>query len=223
MLAKRFEIIDQLRALAIVLMVIFHLTYNLNHFGFMVVDFFKGFWFYLPRFIVFLFLFCVGFSLRHSHINGIQWRKFNSRLAKLVLFAALISLFTWLAFPDRWVYFGALHCIALTSVLALPFIFVPRLALITGVSMLVLDVGFDIGIPFYEMDQKSIDYIPAFPWLGVVLIGIFVHYAGIEKIPYPFKSTAMSYLSKHSLLIYLIHQPILFSLVYAVAYLTRGM
>ncbi len=216
MTTQRIEIIDHIRASAIILMIIFHLMYDLTQFKFIQIDFYHGFWFYLPRFIVFLFLICVGISLRLSHINGIQWRKFNLRLGKLVIFAALISLSTWIMYPDKWVYFGILHCIAATSVIALPFVFMPRLALGVGIVMLVLHLGFDIGIPFYEMDQKSIDYIPVFPWVGVVLIGIFVHYVGIERVAYPLHSRFLNYMSRHSLIIYLIHQPIMFSAIYLV-------
>ena len=140
--APRYALIDHIRASAIMLMMVYHLMYDLRYFKYIDIEIHSGLWFYLTKVIIFLFLFCVWFSLRHFHSNGIRWKKFNARFLKIVLFALLISLFTYIVFPDNWVYFGVLHCIAVTSVIALPFIYVPRLALVSGVLMVVLDLGF---------------------------------------------------------------------------------
>lgn len=67
----------------------------------------------------------------------------------------------------------------------------------------------------------SVDYTPLFPWFGVVLIGMGVSsilYAGgvrqfaIRTLP-DFFITPLSFLGRHSLVIYLIHQPIIILLL----------
>ncbi len=59
----RFWEVDFLRVMAIILMVLFHLAYDLNYFGVYEVELVSGFWFYLARFAAMLFLLLGGFSL----------------------------------------------------------------------------------------------------------------------------------------------------------------
>lgn len=69
----------------------------------------------------------------------------------------------------------------------------------------------------------AVDYFPIFPWLGVVFLGIFLGnllYAENRRnfsLPdwgafFPF--SALEFLGRRSLLIYMIHQPILLALLY---------
>ena len=66
--ASRYAIIDQIRGVAIVLMVFFHLFFDLKMFGAVSINFSKDpFWYFIPRLIVFLFLIAVGLSLALVH------------------------------------------------------------------------------------------------------------------------------------------------------------
>ncbi len=72
----------------------------------------------------------------------------------------------------------------------------------------------------FQMD----DYLPLFPWLGYFLLG-----AEIGRIVYPFRQSAfrqppawllaavkpLEFLGRHSLLVYVLHQPILLSVLFA--------
>ena len=75
-----------------------------------------------------------------------------------------------------------------------------------------------MDIPWFSLPHQSWDYIEPFPWLGASLFGLFATRKNLYKIDIPKnKITRMfTYLGKHSLVIYLIHQPILFSLVYGI-------
>ena len=53
------------------------------------------------------------------------WSAYIARLGRIALAAAVISLATFFLFPDSWIFFGILHCIALSSVLALPALVAP--------------------------------------------------------------------------------------------------
>ncbi|MBF0207258.1 MAG: DUF1624 domain-containing protein [Oligoflexia bacterium] len=100
-----------------VLMIFYHLAYNLNYWRLLDIPLYKNFfWFSLPYLIVFLFLYCSGISLFIAYADPVRrqkniQKKFFLRWLKLTLCALLISLVTYKLFPDRWVYFGILHCI----------------------------------------------------------------------------------------------------------------
>ena len=213
----RYPLIDLTRVLAILLMVFFHLFYDLNLFGFVDIDFYQqDFWYSLPRIIVFLFLLSVGMSLREAHYPLIKWKKFWKRWGQIVLSSLVISLITYKLFPENWIYFGTLHCIAITSLLGLPFIRTPFLAGFSGAILLILSITFKIDIPWWKLPHTSMDYIPPFPWLGWVLIGISLHRVGFHQSfrSWPPGAAIWKWMGRHSLLIYLIHQPLLFSLAW---------
>lgn len=209
----RYPLVDVVRGVAIVLMIIFHGAYDLNLFGFVEIDFFKDqFWYVLPRIIVFLFLLAVGFGLTIAHRDEIKWSPFWKRFGKVAICAVGISIGTYFMFPKSWVYFGTLHCIALTSLLALPFLKHPKISLAIGLLLTLPHLYFGKSIPWILMEHKSMDYIPPFPWLGVVLFGVFATHQGWHKIQFSVKP--LEFLGRHSLLIYMIHQPILYGLVF---------
>ena len=92
----RYKILDQIRGLAIVLMVIFHIAYDLNIFGFVTIDFQQDiFWWTLPRVIVTLFLLAVGISLSLVHGQGIKWKKFYKRYSLISIYAVIITISTY--------------------------------------------------------------------------------------------------------------------------------
>ncbi len=211
----RYTLIDQLRGLAVLLMVVFHFFYNLNFFDIISVGSKGGFWSEFAHLIVTMFLISVGLSLTLVHNQAIKWQKFLRRLAILVVCAAGISLSTYVLFPDRWIYFGTIHSIAVTSVLALPFLRFPRVALVAAALLL----GFNyvgLGIPWFSLSQGSMDYVPPFPWLSAVLLGVFLYYQNVHKIQFTLYviEPVVQFFGKHALLVYLIHQPILYGMAY---------
>ena len=214
---KRYFIIDQIRGVAIVLMVFFHLFYDLTIFGAVSINFSKEpFWYFLPRVIVFLFLTAVGLSLSVAHEKKVQWKKFFPRLYKITLLAICVSIMTWFMFPKAWVYFGTLHCIALCSLMALPFLRFPKLSLFIALSLLIPSALFDKNLPWFTLSHASMDYISPFPWFGVVCLGLFLKTKGFHTINLGHGKvlSALSLLGRHSLKIYILHQPLLFGVLY---------
>ncbi len=214
---KRYHIIDSIRGLAVLLMIIFHFSYDLTMFGYASFDVNKDlFWWVFPRVIVFLFMFSVGLSLRLVHLEYIRWKKFWIRFIKLVVLAGIISAYTYAAFPNNWIYFGTLHSIAVCSILALPFLRWPKLSLGIAMALIIPSTFFDLDIPWFILPHASMDYIPPFPWVGVCLLGIFAHYRNLHELSVPNNTffRLLNKMGKHSLLIYMMHQPILFSIVW---------
>ncbi|ATH08218.1 hypothetical protein BIY24_09725 [Halobacteriovorax marinus] len=224
-MSKRFPLIDQIRGLAIILMIIFHFFYDLKIFGHNNINFNRDFfWFELPRLIVFLFLIAMGLSLPLVHSPKINWKKFWPRWIKIALGALVITVYTYFTFKNSWVYFGTLHCIALASIVSLPFIRIPKIAGAIGVCLLVLKLFFGISIPWFELSHASMDYIPLFPWIGCIFLGFALWSFNFHQLnPFNFKfMRPLEKMGQHSLLIYMIHQPILYGLVYSYTYLTQS-
>jgi len=207
-------------------MILFHLCYDLNYFRFISVDIVKGSgWTAFREVIVSLFLFAVGVSLVLAHRRGIRWGAVKDRALILGAAAGAVSLGTWWVFPDYWVYFGILHLIWVASLLGLLFIGRPRMAL--GVALLIL-WGTATGVlgterlfewlrPLLHLPKYTVDLAPVFPWFAVVLLGIsFASSGWAERVERRVPTggcpggNLLRAAGRHSLAIYLIHQPILF-------------
>ena len=217
---SRFLLIDVLRGFTVVLMIIFHFSFDLNYFRVVIFDILPHpFWYFFPRLIVFLFLFATGMSLKIAHSEKIHWKKFLKRLGVLIFWALVISVTTYFLFPDYWIYFGTLHAIAVVSVISLFFLNRPYLSLIVALLLFIPSIAFDFNLPWFQLSHPSWDYISPFPWMGASLLGIFAVHKGLHqkfflspvKLSTPVR--CLKFLGQHSLIIYLIHQPILFGLV----------
>jgi uncharacterized membrane protein len=224
-LPGRSLFLDALRGFTVLLMIIFHFSFDLDHFGFFNIDIIHApFWYFFPRLIVFLFLFAVGIALKLAHQNEIKWRAFTKRLLLILFWAAIISAVTFYAFPENWIYFGTLHAIAVVSILSLPFLKRPVEALIIALCLFIPSIIYDQTIPWIQLPHSSWDYISPFPWVGASLLGIFAAHKGLHKLDFPSTKfvKSLNFLGKHSLFIYLIHQPILFGILMLVMKVSRS-
>lgn len=213
----RSPFLDILRGFTVVLMIIFHFSFDLDYFGLIQVDIIKDpFWYFFPRLIVFLFLFVTGMALAITHRNGFLIKPFLKRLMLIVFWAAVVSAATFFLFPDSWIYFGTLHAIVVISCFTIPFLKWPRVSLVVALALFIPSVFFDVTLPWFQLPHSSWDYISPFPWMGASLLGIFAVHKGLQFIPVKESeiSKALSFLGKHSLFVYLIHQPILFGLLF---------
>lgn len=222
---QRYFFLDFIRGIAIVLMVVFHLCFDLNNFKFIDINIYNSsFWHYFRFLIVSLFLLCVGVSLHLANSNGINFTKLKKRTFVLLLASFAISISTYITFENSWIYFGILHFIALSSVIGTVFVFVPTASLLLGIFIIIgwnLDLLhmhwlFDYTKEFFNLPSHTEDSVPLTPWFGVVLIGIFfgsknIHHFEIRKNKI---TKLVSYLGKNSLLVYLIHQPVLFGSIF---------
>jgi len=219
----RYNVVDEIRGFAIALMVIFHFFYDLNILNFVKIDFTGDlFWWIFPRVIVFLFFLSVGLGLPLAHTPKIKWNKFWIRFIKISGYAVLISLTTYFLFPDRWVYFGTLHCIALCSLLALPFLKWPKVGLIIFLALAIPSTFFNFDLPWIVLHGFSMDYISPFPWFGVVALGIFFFHVNFHKVDLAKWGVGpllkpLRFMGKHSLVIYVLHQPIIFGILFALS------
>ena len=231
--SSRYQLIDILRGVAIVLMVFYHFSYDLTYFQLVKFDFYRDpFWLNLRTLIVSLFLGLVGVSLVLATERGINRRRYFKRLGLLVLFSLAISINSYFMFPGRTIVFGILHFIAFASVVGLLFVRWPVVSLVVGLGIITLDriyqhAFFDqawvhwLGLMTHKPATE--DYVPVIPWFGVVLIGIFIGHQ-LQRAPAlkfvriwqsnNFLIRGLALAGRHSLLIYVLHQPILLGLLW---------
>jgi uncharacterized membrane protein len=210
-------------------MILFHLCYDLNYFRF-ISDIVGGAgWIAFRSLIVSLFLFAVGVSLVLVHRRGIRRRTVLRRALILGAAAGGVSLATRWIFPDYWVYFGILHLIWVASLLGLLFIGRPLFALAAAILILWGSargwLGTEALFQWLEgplhLPEYTVDLAPLFPWFSVVLLGISFASFGLESWPERFvvfregrAASLLALAGRHSLLIYLVHQPIIFGIVW---------
>lgn len=208
-------------------MIAYHFCFDLNYFGIIHQDMnHERFWLDSRAFIVSLFLIVAGISLVLA--SPLDAKHFWKRQGRLLAAAAVVTVGSWLMFPKSYIYFGILHFIFVASLIGRLFLNFPMTALVSGCSVVALGIGYSnpvFDLPFMHwigfMTHKPYteDYVPVFPWLGVVLIGIFLGNLLFERIRpgwIHLEIPAMklpSFMGRHSLAIYLLHQPILIGIL----------
>ncbi|MEI9900685.1 MAG: heparan-alpha-glucosaminide N-acetyltransferase [Hyphomicrobium sp.] len=185
------------------------------------------------------FVLLAGASLAMAHRNGIQWGPFWRRVGILAGAAVLVSIGTYIAFQQYFAFFGVLHALALFSILALPFIRGP-LWLLALVAAIVIGLPLAWTNPAFETPwlawiglwpamPMTVDLVPVFPWFGVLLVGLggmrLILGSGwrdrLAAIRGGAILGALAWLGRWSLLIYLLHQPLIYGAVYGVTMLVR--
>ncbi|KAB2699798.1 heparan-alpha-glucosaminide N-acetyltransferase [Brucella haematophila] len=226
--------IDIARGIALIAMAIYHFGWDLEFFGYMApATTAEGGWKLFARCIASSFLFLVGFSLVLAHGRGIRWRSVGIRLLQIVVAAAAITGVTYLMSPESFIFFGILHQIALASVLGLLFLRLPWIVTLIAAALVIAapyfaraEVFNHPALAFVGLSTvpiRSNDYVPLFPWFGAVLLGMAA--ARIAQrynllpllaggIKPAFLQKPLTFIGRHSLAFYLIHQPVLISLVY---------
>lgn len=221
-MSERYFEIDAVRGTAIILMVLYHTIFCL--YLFKIIDWFdpvtlNG----APGAAVFVAI--AGLSLVLARRNPAGLLK---RGLYILVFATVVSLVTFVAYPQAFVVFGVLHLIGLGTILSMPFLKM-RMQWVLAAGILVclctfVTQGFSgsplllpLGVTYPGF--TSLDYEPLIPWFGVMLIGV-----ALGKILYP-EGKRCSILSKlpemprglgwlcfigrHTLVIYMVHVPVI--------------
>lgn len=237
--SSRIPVVDVARGVALAAMIVYHFAWDLSFLGF--VDTAVGSdpaWVAFARSIAGSFLFLVGIGLVLADDAGQSWNSFFRRLAKVGLAAAAITVATLIAFPDAFIFFGILHMIAVGSILALPFLRAPvpltviAAALVLATPYFVGWTAFDplwlVWTGLYQTPPFTYDFAPVFPWFGPVLLGVACGRVIVDTrlrsvlatVPVRGRvSRALQTMGRWSLVVYLIHQPILLAILYPIAIL----
>jgi uncharacterized membrane protein len=224
--------IDFLRGLSIILMVGYHLLFDLGEFR--GVERFLGFstdlsttaWTIAQMFFATVFIALSGISstLTRSNVR---------RGLRLLAVSILVSAATYVFDPSSAVFFGILQCLAISMLLygaafekAAPFALTLAGAVVVGLGAALppirkaLTLRFDWLLPFglHSPSFSSFDYFPLVPWFGVFLVGAALGrtlYAPKRSLlPWRLPITFVNFAGRHSLLIYIVHQPVIMGVFY---------
>jgi uncharacterized membrane protein len=228
--ANRLLWLDASRTLALLAMVVFHFARDLEFFGVLPSGVtMTGGWALFARVIAGSFLFLSGVSLIVAHGSGLRFHAWAKRLVVIVLAALLVSVGTYVAFPESYVYFGILHVIAACSLIGVLMIAAPAWALIVS-ACLVLVADAYLGRQVFASPwmawtglsstvRPSLDFLPLVPWLAPFLMGMaFAKLVPMRGVFGTMQATrlvtAMTWPGRNSLAVYLCHQPVLLATIW---------
>lgn len=224
--------VDALRGVAIIMMVIYHLMWDLRGLAGYKINLYQGFWHTFQQVDASLFIGLVGVSLtlRYHAMQRrgtVRYAPYLRRGVSIFAWGVVVGLVTFLFDPSRYVRFGILHLIGFSILLAYPLVRYRWLNAVLGLLLL----GFGRIAGWFAVDSSwlgwlgldatprpALDYFPVIPWFGVVLLGIFVghllfpggrpRWRQIDTTSVgPLRLLQLS--GQNALLIYLIHQPLL--------------
>jgi len=234
---ERIWEIDFLRGLSIILMVCYHLLFDLGEFvgikkclGWS-TDLSSVAWTVAQYFFAGLFVILSGISSTLSRSNA-------RRGLKLLAVSLVVSAATYIFDPSSTVYFGILQCLAFSILIygvgfekAGPVACAVWGALVLGSTVALrllmrgVEVRFDWLLPFgiTSPSFSSFDYFPLFPWFGIFLagsaLGKSVYASKRSLVPVRLPETFINVAGRHSLLIYILHQPVILGILYVLGWM----
>lgn len=235
----RIHWIDNVRAVAFINMILYHLMFDLVYIFGVNVKWYRGTPGYVwQQAICMTLIFVSGMSCNFSK---------NNLKRGLVIFVCgmLMTVGTWLFMPSQFIVFGILHFLGIARII---FAFgekpLGKLNKMAGFAVAIalfaltkkLPSGY-LGIwdkPLWELPDvlyqskllfwaglphatfSSGDYFPVLPWIFLYLAGYYffgiLKERGIEGKR--FKDVpALSFIGKHTLLIYVFHQPVIYGVL----------
>lgn len=234
----RLHLIDEIRGFLIICMVFYHALYTLSN-AFHNHIFSHMFKFFSPIQPIFAAAFIIisGFCCVLSKSN-------LKRGLKLFVISMLITLFTYVFYPEQIILFGILHMLSISMILygllKPVLIKIPEyIGVIICIILFILTFDISLGkigpyslpLDIYKIDYLfpfgiynykfySADYFPLFPWIFIFFLGSFLGEMGIKngffECMYKKRCKLLSIIGKHTLLIYIVHQPIIYVIIWFV-------
>lgn len=236
----RAVLLDLARSLALVGMAVFHFNFDLVMFGYLPPEVIMvGFWPLWARMVASSFLILSGVGLSLAYGDGVDLRRLARRLIRIAGAAVVVTIGTRFAMGDQYVFWGILHMIAFGSVVGLLFLRLP-VAVTLAVAAAVFWTGWTVASPAFDAAPLlflglgaqpvwAVDYVPVFPWLAPVLVGIALGRWAVKAGVWPRiaavtvpKGSLLDWLAlpgRNSLWVYLGHQPVLIGLVWVWTFL----
>lgn len=231
-ISQRIWEIDFLRGLSIILVVCYHLLYDLG--AYVGIKRFLGWstdlstvaWTVAQHFFAGLFIILSGTSSTLSRSN-------IRRGLRLLAVSIAVTAVTYFFDPPSAIWFGILQLLAVSIMIygaaferAKPVtcaacgVFILGLGVVLHLLKRSMTIGFDWLLPFgiHSPGYSSFDYFPLIPWFGVFLIGAAlgksVYAPRRSLLPWRLPQTFVNAAGRHSLLIYIVHQPVILAVLY---------
>jgi uncharacterized membrane protein len=233
---NRFWEIDFARGLAVILMIVFNYSFALSYLSIYIFSHGWIYWTLFPRFVASLFISIAGLSLTLFYNQTKDHKKIISRGLKIFGLGLLITAVTFLTFPESFIIFGILHLIGISIIFGSLFLRFNKLNLFLGLLIIALGFylqNFSFNFPwllwlgFAPNNFYTFDYFPILPWFGVFLLGMFfgnlLYWNGkrsfkIKDLSKTYFARLSSFIGRHSLIIYLLHQPLLILVLLALGF-----
>lgn len=215
-----FEI-DFFRGIALIMMIVFHLIYDLKEFYSYNFEYLRGFWYYEGKIAAIMFMLISGISATFSRNN-------LKRGFVVFGYGMLLTVVTYFYDPKTYIRFGILHLLGFCKI-AYHYIGVFSNKILMAISITAITVGnifskVNVKNPYLypfgllASDFSSLDYYPILPWLGVFFLGVImgktIYPTKKSLLPFNPKFESIAYMGRNSLFIYLVHQPVLLLLLY---------
>jgi uncharacterized membrane protein len=236
--STRFIEIDMLRGLAIFLMIFGHILWDLDYFGLFPMNYAVYSLLQKTVPPLFFLLVGISIIVNKKKAEekpffneNIYYKNLILRGLKVFSLGMILTIGSLIYIPEKAVIFGVLHCIGVSIILtalflkfktsALPF---SLLILFSGtfISQFVFEkpTFFHLMVGLHQTNvwMYTIDYFPLIPWFGICLLGVvigdFLYSGSKRRFHMPDLSKykpviIFQWLGKHSLIIYLVHQPII--------------
>jgi uncharacterized membrane protein len=227
---ERIALLDALRGFSVILMVIHHMLYNLVY----VLD--APRWLFRnPAFTILhpmfagLFILLSGISSRFSRGNIKRGLKVSALAVGITVVTYLINIPIW---------FGILHLLGFSmlffgltrkfwDILPWKFAWVIYIALVIvgawAVANIPLQSEYLWMFGWVNPEFFSYDYFPILPWVFVFLLGtwagVYIDAGALPERFYTIDPPVFPAIGRRSLLIYVLHQPILYSIALGIAFL----
>ncbi|MBD3313715.1 DUF1624 domain-containing protein [Candidatus Woesearchaeota archaeon] len=234
---SRIPEVDFLRGIAILMMVFYHFMWDLWYLDVIDASVSSGFFNIFQTLTAGLFIFIVGVSLVLSYnLKKRRYRYFLIRGLKIFAGGLVITAGSLAFSPDAFVFFGILHFIGLSIIIAALFVRFTYFNLLIGTLSIAAGIyleKFIFSFPWlvwlgFRHPVSTLDLYPLLPWIGLVFLGMF---AG--KMLYPKGNRAFSlkiislkiknisrpvqYMGRHAFLIYFLHLPVVFAAAYLIS------
>ena len=122
----RYECVDILKGIAVVFMIVFHIFYFPNQYGYKEFNYDTRTLNIMARIAQIIFITGVGVNIYLSYQNSKNKKEFYEkqlkRIFKLLSLAIFITLFSYFIFGDKFVKFGILHFMAIASLILMLFV-----------------------------------------------------------------------------------------------------
>ena len=231
----RIHLLDVLRGGLVLAMVIYHFFWDLGYFKFIdLKNIIQGLPLLLAQCIGAGFIIVSGISFKLASLSYNFRAKFLKRLGVLLLICLLITLITVLLDGTSYIFFGIIHLMVACSLIGYLLSRIKHNYLLFVIFILSLTpsigkIKYDLPnyLSWLGVSQEvpiTNDFYPLFPWVSFYLFGLWVYQPIRSYITDQNKSSHINYykfsiiykglqfLGRTSLTIYILHQPIFFSL-----------
>ena len=233
----RIFLLDIARGVCVLAMVAYHFCWDLGYFEFVDLRAItQGLGLFIAQLIGLSFITIAGISSRILTLSENFKKRFLKRFFKLILISAVISVATFMLDKNSFIFFGILHFLSVCSIISLVLTKIKHsfhFLLIFFVAAIISTSGITFNLPFvlsWLGLSKDIpvtnDFYPLFPWITFYFFGFWLGEVIQRKLNKKNDNFSMKinrvgvfwkffeYLGQKALVVYILHQPILFSLFF---------